>query len=309
MTRRPSLMLALLLVAVVGCDEAPIVLNGADRGVPDPAGDLRLDQLQIKGTHNSYHLAPESPLLPELGYSHPPLAEQLEQGIRQFELDIHPQADGYGVYHIPGIDERTTCATLAACLGEIEAWSAANPWHHVLFIFIEPKFIDAAFAEPLDAAIRAAWPRDRLIVPDDVRGAYPDLQTALAIDGWPTVAETRGKAMFFLFDSDDPRDDYVAGNPSLAGRVMFPRLGVHEDAQPFGAFTMSDTVDPERFAEHMSRGLMVRTRADDAQNRAEAISLGVHFLSFDFPERWPGGTRCNPVTAPADCDSATIEPR
>src|SRR5689334_15762963 len=67
--------------------------------------DLRLNQIQVIGTHNSYHLrAPESlrTLLkskaPEeangLDYEHPPLSQQLDNGIRQVELDCFADPDG-----------------------------------------------------------------------------------------------------------------------------------------------------------------------------------------------------------------------
>ena len=63
--------------------------------------DLRLNQLQVIGTHNSYHLSPEPKLLEliatasaraaeAIDYSHAPLTRQLSDlGIRQLELDIY----------------------------------------------------------------------------------------------------------------------------------------------------------------------------------------------------------------------------
>jgi hypothetical protein len=59
---------------------------------------VRLNEIQVLGTHNSYHIAPPSSLLATLGsrgrdieYTHRPVTEQLSQlGIRQFELDVYP---------------------------------------------------------------------------------------------------------------------------------------------------------------------------------------------------------------------------
>jgi hypothetical protein len=56
---------------------------------------VRLNEIQVLGTHNSYHKAPAPSMLAELGvrgrdieYTHRPLTEQLSQlGIRKFELD------------------------------------------------------------------------------------------------------------------------------------------------------------------------------------------------------------------------------
>ncbi len=74
------------------------------RAISDDA--VRWNQIQVIGTHNSYHLAP----LPSvraliaaagetraeaLDYSHPPLAEQLStQGVRQIELDLFHDPQG-----------------------------------------------------------------------------------------------------------------------------------------------------------------------------------------------------------------------
>ena len=67
---------------------------------------LRLNQIQVIGTHNSYHLSPEPKLLEliaaaseraaeAIDYSHTPIARQLnELGIRQLELDIYADPQG-----------------------------------------------------------------------------------------------------------------------------------------------------------------------------------------------------------------------
>ena len=64
------------------------------------AEPIRLNQIQVVGTHNSYHIAPTENVLrlagprgPEMGkgldYGHRPLAEQFERlGVRQVELDL-----------------------------------------------------------------------------------------------------------------------------------------------------------------------------------------------------------------------------
>ena len=66
---------------------------------------LRLNQIQVIGSHNSYHaglppgiaalLAKSDPdMLRGLEYAHPSLAEQFSRGIRQIELDIYPDSQG-----------------------------------------------------------------------------------------------------------------------------------------------------------------------------------------------------------------------
>lgn len=73
-----------------------------------PAGELRLNEIQLLGTHNSYRIRPPEPLwsllqgLPvtgagnpaDLDYGHPPLPQQLAAGIRSVELDLYADPDG-----------------------------------------------------------------------------------------------------------------------------------------------------------------------------------------------------------------------
>ncbi|MFK7917466.1 MAG: phosphatidylinositol-specific phospholipase C1-like protein [Ilumatobacter sp.] len=140
--------------------------------------ELRLNEIQVIGSHNSYHLKPQEELFagiaalsPELAsgieYSHAPLTEQLDTyGIRQFEIDIFADpvgglyanrasnevvgldpasgepaldAPGYKVMHTQDFDYESTCLTLVSCLSEIEAWSSANPTHVPVMIMLEFK--------------------------------------------------------------------------------------------------------------------------------------------------------------------------
>lgn len=92
------------------------------------AGDgLRLNQIQVIGSHNSYHVAPPAAVLdlirgirPEAdawNYTHPPLREQLaEHGLRQFELDVFADPEG-------GLFAKPLALRLAAMSGrKVPAW-------------------------------------------------------------------------------------------------------------------------------------------------------------------------------------------
>src|SRR5262249_35038943 len=85
----------------------------ADGGVA-LAGDPRLNQIQVIGTHNSYHVAPAPAVLEwiastgrrraeGLDYTHRPLAEQFSRlGIRQIELDVFADPKG-GLFAEPSL--------------------------------------------------------------------------------------------------------------------------------------------------------------------------------------------------------------
>lgn len=135
-----------------------------------------LNEIQVLGTHNSYHREPSpalfdflfsvTPLVEAWEYSHLPLAEQLQsQGIRQLELDVFLDPDGgkfifrlgpllveespigplplllpgLKVLHVPHFDFETTCTSLIECLLGLKGWSDANPLHLPVMILVEAK--------------------------------------------------------------------------------------------------------------------------------------------------------------------------
>ncbi|KAF1004082.1 MAG: hypothetical protein GAK28_04246 [Luteibacter sp.] len=143
----------------------------------------RITDVQYIGSHNSYHagLAPGEAAIwqrvdPQtysiLTYSHPSLSRQLDDGVRQVELDVYgdvhggryakpavvaqvaaaglpadpPFADpavmaapGFKVMHIQDMDQRATCQPLKACLRELLAWSTAHPRHLPIFVLFETE--------------------------------------------------------------------------------------------------------------------------------------------------------------------------
>ncbi len=148
-----------------------------------PDADVKLNQLQLVGTHNSYHagLAPSvakvlqdyNPrLFAALDYTHPSLTKQLDDGVRQMEIDIfadskgglyaHPYIDklaqqkglpadppynadgvmnkpGFKVMHVQDVDQRSVCEPFTECLKEVRTWSRQHPDHMPVFLLIETK--------------------------------------------------------------------------------------------------------------------------------------------------------------------------
>jgi hypothetical protein len=138
--------------------------------------DLHINQIQVIGTHNSYHvgLPPETMKLLQtqenqfladaLDYTHPKLEEQFDAGVRKLELDVfsdskgglyaHPGGPGYESYnkdgamnkpgfkvmHVQDIDQQSWCASLVQCLTTVRTWSKAHPQHVPIFILVEAKF-------------------------------------------------------------------------------------------------------------------------------------------------------------------------
>ncbi len=81
----------------------------------DANASVKINQIQVIGTHNSYHAgmaSSEAKLLEQknpklyqaLEYRHRPLDEQLSSGVRQIELDIYADSEGGRYAHPMGID-------------------------------------------------------------------------------------------------------------------------------------------------------------------------------------------------------------
>jgi len=292
---------------------------------------LRVNMLQAKGSHNSYHIQPDHVTIPEYRYTHFPLDQELASGVRQVELDIHYNADGIRVFHVPIIDPLTTCELFTECLTIIKDWSEAHPGHQLLMIFVEPKDdIDLikwpGHQDAIESEILSVWPRESILTPDEVRGDYATLRDAVLTAGWPTMGQARNRVMFHINDSGDFRDAYLGDFPDLEGALAFIDSA---PADNWAAVLVLNDPEPDEAAiiEGVNDGFIVRTRADSCCAEAInsdytrfdiALASGAHFISTDFPilgDQYdyviniPGGTpsRCNPLTAPEFCAAADIE--
>jgi hypothetical protein len=182
---------------------------------------VTLDQIQVLGTHNSYHLEPErdvlrlltafDPALLSLEYSHVPIAEQLEsQGIRQLELDVFadpegglysqrrilavlrrdpasglPELDrpGLKVLHVQDVDYLTTCLTFVACLEAVKRWSDDHPGHLPILILVEAKA--DPIPDPLELGFTVPLPfgaREFRDLDAEVLSVFPPSQLLLPDD-------------------------------------------------------------------------------------------------------------------------------
>lgn len=169
-------ILAAAAVAISpACDlEHPSGKPGCTRAAVDA---LKINQIQVVGSHNSYKQAITPPEMAAvrarnpkaadtLDYSHEPLTQQLDAGARQLELDfvydpeggryatplghrMFPNAAPYDpepmkkpgmkVIHVPDIDYRSVCQRLSDCFAEIRAWSDRHPEHVPILIIFNLK--------------------------------------------------------------------------------------------------------------------------------------------------------------------------
>ena len=338
MRKQSALVVAMVAMAsLTGC-----LGLGSDEGKGDMASEndpLRINHIQMKGTHNSYHVEPLISPTREYMYTHQPLDFQAsQQGVRQFEIDVWWDIrEGLRVYHNQ-YDSGTTCPTFESCLSTLLSWSNDNPLHHPVFIWVEPKDWPEQAAdvtttlelsgllEDIEQEIAQFWPLNKTITPDIVRGESASLKDAITTDGWPLLEDSRGKAIFVLLARGESRDLYVQNHPGLVGARMFTLS--EETSNEAAIFSLSDPIgDGEEISRLVNEGYIVRSRADSGGEEADnndttrlvaALESGAHSISTDYPaqveglEYWveiPDGnpSRCNPISSPDWCASVDIE--
>lgn len=144
---------------------------------------LKINQLQLIGSHNSYKLpippeilkaieSEDADLAASLDYSHPAVWEQLAMGLRLLELDVYRDPEGgrfseplgqayvegevldsakkaafnqpgFKVFHVQDIDFGSHYPLLEDYLKELKTWSLLHPNHLPVFITVNAK--DANF--------------------------------------------------------------------------------------------------------------------------------------------------------------------
>ena len=140
---------------------------------------VKLNQLQVIGSHNSYKIELDEQIVNQLdelhpgfadkiSYAHPTLGKQLDLGLRQLEIDVLADSQGgrylnplgqewtktplysdvqkqqlakpgFKVLHIPDIDVSSHCVLFAECLTQLKTWSNLHPHHLPIYILFNVK--------------------------------------------------------------------------------------------------------------------------------------------------------------------------
>jgi len=270
----------------------------------------------------------DSVAMSSIDYEHISLTDQLNMGLLNLEIDVysdekggryaHPKGldlvknqppfdpegemmqPGFKVFHIVDLDFRSHCLTLKDGLQQLKAWSEAHPDHNPVFITIEPKdgaarpgftapemFTDKTF-EALDKEFLDYLGEKNIITPDKVRGKYATLSEAVEHDNWPTLKQAKGKFLFLLDAKDRKRDLYIAGHPSLKGRVLFANA---DPGTPEAAMMIRNNPKDPAIKDLVSKGYIIRTRADadtkearrnDNSGFVAAQNSGAQIITTDY---------------------------
>ena len=210
---------------------------------------------------------------------------------------------GFKVFHVQDLDFRSNCFTFAGGLRQLKAWSDRHKDHYPIYItmnakdqeikspgFTLPEKFTAAVFDRLDKEILDNLGSDHLITPDEIRGNYPTLESAVLAGHWPTMNQARGKFIFILDEGGEHRDAYIQGHPSLKGRVFFTDSPA---GTPEAAFMIMNDAkkDADKIRELAKKGYMIRTRADadteearvnDKSEFVAACASGAQIITTDY---------------------------
>lgn len=231
-----------------------------------------------------------------------PKGLKVVSGQKSYDPDSVMFTKGFKILHVPDIDFRSNVPTLIIALKELKKWSEEHKNHMPVFITIEPKdepgrrgdgfvtplhFTKRTFRR-LDHVFIKYLGRKNMLIPSQIKGDYPTLRDAVLHGNWPTVAATRGKFIFILDAVGEKRRLYLAGHPSLKGRVMF--ANVSKEKPEAAIMILNDPEDP-RIKRLVKLGFIIRTRADADTKEArredyarfkKACNSGAQIISTDY---------------------------
>lgn len=230
------------------------------------------------------------------------MVRQMNKTPAPYDLEAFNQP-GFKVMHNADIDFRSWQPTFVGALAELKAWSDANAGHLPIVITmnlkddktqmpgsVEPIPFDKKSLDRIDETLIAGLGKEKLIVPDEIRGEAETLESAILTKGWPPLRELEGRFLFAIDEGGEKRLAYLKGYPSLAGRAMFttPQPGSPDSA----LLVINDPIKEEaRIRRLVAKGYLVRTRADavtrearsgDTRRFEAAVRSNAHIITTDY---------------------------
>lgn len=299
------------------CDEQKLADFDIEKAFSE---GVKLNEIAVMGTHNSYQLLgtlPKRGLMKTLQiisfgavenkavFEMDTFTEQLEQGIRNLEIDIETVDDegdvSFIVTHSAIIDNVSSAYNFAKGLEEIAMWSENNPGHLPIYLLIEPKDdvpsinnmknFSLEYALEFDKVLRQVL-GDRLLTPAQAMGEYESFEEMRKADDWPALTQVAGK-IIVLMHPCSVTQEYIDNDISIKTQAMFPMLKFGDIDKTYASFILDN--DPVNAAENNKKtvdehNLMVRTRADDYPDFSDerynfADNCGSHIITTDYPPR------------------------
>ncbi|SDG61381.1 Phosphoinositide phospholipase C, Ca2+-dependent [Chitinophaga filiformis] len=292
--------------------------------VPD---NVKINRMQVIGSHNSYKKAIDPALFKmfqkrdsvsasKIDYEHISIAEQLDMGLLNLEVDVYADAKGgkyahpkgldwakgqapydeksvmnepgFKVLHIPDLDFRNDYLTLKNLLAELKSWSEKHPHHYPVFITLEPK--DGAskskeITEPEPFTTAVFDQLDQALI--DGLGKEHLITPDMVRGKYKTVEEAvlhdnwptvkAAEGKFaFILDAKDAKRDLY-----IAGHPGLKGRVVFSNSEPgtpeAAMMIKNDPTDPE-IKDLVAKGYIIRTRADSDTKQARENDKS-HFVA------------------------------
>lgn len=258
---------------------------GDMKSVPYPS--LRYNQVQQKSSHNSYRR--DEGLADQLVYWR----------LRDVELDIHnvlnpaaPLAGDWFVYHSRA-DTNSSVYRLSDALALLQGFHFAIPAHEVVTVALDLKddFDKTHTPDDLDALIRK-YLGGAVFTPAQLLSKNRDLQAAVQRDGWPLLADLRGKFIFICTtgDLDAPTNhlnQYVDNGQTANTRVCFVAPDISRASQitlkNYAVFfNMQSAYAPQLGPAVLEQGFVSRSYTSDISLQWSAASEAKnHIIATD----------------------------
>lgn len=283
---------------------------------------IKYNRLRELGSHNSYKkqysssaqfatklffpLAGQDPN--QSDYFHESFTDQLNSGLRSFELDIAKQKDKKGeklvVQHAPLMDGNSWSINLALGLKEVALWSQYNPSHMPITILLEIKkdfllkpgiskmsnedltLLESIVTENLGAS---------LFSPSDMLGDYTTFKGLRQANGFPTLDKMQGKVLILLHPgilTEAQLEKNYADTKifAVSDDVDITDNDPKSDDNDALFLLDNDPFQSERIAINVNKKFIVRTRIDyygnyDKDRYAAAIASNAQILSSDYLPR------------------------
>lgn len=274
------------------------------------SNDLRLNEVQVLATHNSFKRSPNMLMNKPLYilskrtqngfYEYPSITGQFDKGIRGVEIDITSYDGKFVVIHNPITDWRTNGIDFALALEEIKIWSDLNSGHFPINIMLQIRNSWSPYNHKygafksedmlrLDNLLEEIFGADGIIKPNDIIGENDTLRLAVENDGWPLISDCYGKFYFsLLFDDEQNKQSYVDIDATFRTQKAFiyAKLGELCD---YSAIILADSPFKAGQRELVEKNYLLRTRIDEQfdfteERWLESIALGSNVLATDHME-------------------------
>lgn len=270
--------------------------------------NIHLNDIQMIASHNSYKkngpaigrffvgLGDSFEEARALKYGYKNITEQLELGIRSFEIDIRYRNQKFELTHVPLVDPSSQAINFEMLLEEVYLFSSHQD-NHVPIIFLLEIKNDWMILDPLlkdmdqeafiafDELIKNQI-KDHLFTPSNMILDDQPLKDVIANEGWPSISELLNKVIFVMHPGSY-NQIYYEIDQTLQRQSMFIGSYHSDNLEDYASFFVQNDVDQTIIKSLVDQNYIVRTRVDEQlifneSRYQDALESGAQILTTDF---------------------------